>query len=101
MDKTEPKTETNIPNGLSSELLAAIKHEWTGFDKFKMEYTNRAKKHFGSGWLWLIIQREGNLEIADGHDAENPLSHGQYGILTIDVWYVMKYRTHHKKNVYT
>eukprot|EP01084_Bolivina_argentea_P232254 391483_1 len=84
MDNT--KSDSKLPNELSNELLQAMTREWTGYDKFKIEFTNRAKKHFGSGWLWLIVQREGNLEIADGHDAENPLSHGEFPLLTIDIW---------------
>ena len=48
----------------------------------------RAVAHFGSGWLWLVqnAAQGGRLEIADGHDAANPLTQGLKPLLTIDVW---------------
>eukprot|EP01084_Bolivina_argentea_P135899 239398_1 len=56
-EETEQKTEENKDKsvyGISDSLLKSIKRVFGSFDKFKKEFTNRAKKHFGSGWLWLV-----------------------------------------------
>ena len=41
---------------------------------------------FGSGWAWLSVGKEGNLEVSKTPNAENPWVHGATPILTCDVW---------------
>uniref|UniRef100_A0A0A9ZGJ1 superoxide dismutase n=1 Tax=Lygus hesperus TaxID=30085 RepID=A0A0A9ZGJ1_LYGHE len=45
-----------------------------------------ATSHFGSGWAWLIINKDGKLEVKGYHDADTPIANGEVPLLTIDVW---------------
>ena len=41
---------------------------------------------FGSGWAWLVLNKDGKLEVTKTPNADLPLAHGQKALLTIDVW---------------
>jgi Fe-Mn family superoxide dismutase len=41
---------------------------------------------FGSGWAWLVINSNNELEIMNESNAGNPLKNGLKPILTFDVW---------------
>ena len=54
----------------------------TFFDKF----IEAATKNFGSGWTWLVQLPNGNLEIQNTQNANNPLTSNFKPLLTVDVW---------------
>ena len=41
---------------------------------------------FGSGWAWLVVNGEGDLEITKTPNQDNPLTAGLVPILGVDVW---------------
>ena len=41
---------------------------------------------FGSGWAWLVVNGEGNLEVAKTPNQDSPVTQGLVPILGIDVW---------------
>ncbi|MGK5090501.1 superoxide dismutase [Deltaproteobacteria bacterium TL4] len=87
-----PKGEVRGPSGA---LASAIDKKFGSLDKFKELFTAKAGGHFGSGWAWLVVNRENELEITDTHDQVCPLSLGQKPLLTIDVWehaYYLKFK---------
>lgn len=75
------------PGGSTPEgaLLEAVKRDLGGFESAKRELADAASSHFGSGWVWLVLD-EGHLRVVDTHDAMNPLRDGATPLLTIDVW---------------
>lgn len=77
-----PKGDHN----LSSDLELAIESHFESFDKFKEEFTNSANSHFGSGWTWLVKDRNGKLEILSTVNAHNPIRDGKKPLLTCDLW---------------
>jgi Fe-Mn family superoxide dismutase len=41
---------------------------------------------FGVGWIWLVVNQNGEIEIVAKNDAGNPLRNGLIPLLTCDVW---------------
>eukprot|EP01122_Echinamoeba_exundans_P006477 TRINITY_DN1833_c1_g1_i1.p1 TRINITY_DN1833_c1_g1~~TRINITY_DN1833_c1_g1_i1.p1 ORF type:complete len:214 (+),score=63.18 TRINITY_DN1833_c1_g1_i1:66-644(+) len=79
----------------TGKLLEAINKSFGSFDEFKKQFTDAAVNHFGSGWAWLVRDENNHLSIWQGHDAENPATHGKVPVLTCDVWehaYYIDYR---------
>ncbi len=67
-------------------LKVAIETEFGSFEQFKVDFTKAATTLFGSGWAWLVKNKEGKLEIIQESNAGNPLRSGLTPILTCDVW---------------
>ena len=90
------------PNGggsPSGALANAIDSDLGGFDKFKEEFEKAAKTRFGSGWAWLIVNKNGKLEVTSTPNQDNtlmPVADVQgTPILGLDVWehaYYLKYQ---------
>lgn len=85
--------EHNAPEG---ELLSAIDDAFGSFEGFKERFEEAAKSVFGSGWTWLIHDRDGRLDIITTSDAETPASDPLLkALLTVDMWehaYYIDYR---------
>ena len=72
----------------------AIKRHFGSFDQFQADFSNAATLLFGSGWTWLVANRDG-LEIITTPNQDSPLSQGKLPILGLDVWehaYYLKYQ---------
>ncbi|MRJ07362.1 superoxide dismutase [Ornithobacterium rhinotracheale] len=89
------------PNGggePKGELAEAIKEKFGSFDKFKEEFSNKAKTQFGSGWAWLCVYKGGKVDVCSTANQDNPLMPNGCGgtpILGLDVWehaYYLKYQ---------
>jgi Fe-Mn family superoxide dismutase len=69
----------------TGKLLDMIETQFQGFDNFKKELSQAAMTQFGSGWAWLV-QDKNQLKIVKTANAEVPLTQGLKPLLTIDVW---------------
>ena len=79
----------------SGKLADAINTAFGGFDKFKEQFEAAGIGRFGSGWAWLILNKEGKLAIASSPNQDNPIMDGNKPILGCDVWehaYYLKYQ---------
>ncbi|MPT47045.1 MAG: superoxide dismutase [Sphingobium sp.] len=83
----------------SPQLLAAITAKWGSLDAFKKEFQDAGLKRFGSGWVWLIRDAQGNLAITSTPNQDNPLMDVAEvkgtPLLGNDVWehaYYLKYQ---------
>ncbi len=81
----------------SGELAEAIKKAYGSFDDFKQTFNTTAVGNFGSGWTWLVKNKDGSVEIVNTDDADTPIAHGkgQTPLLTVDMWehaYYIDYR---------
>jgi Fe-Mn family superoxide dismutase len=71
----------------SEALQDAIDDSFGSFEDFQAEFSTAAKGVFGSGWAWLAINAEGELEVMSTPNQDNPLMKGNYiPILGLDVW---------------
>ncbi|HEY9877029.1 MAG TPA: superoxide dismutase [Leptolyngbyaceae cyanobacterium] len=69
----------------SGDLAQKIESDLGGFDKFAEAFKNAGATQFGSGWAWLVLEN-GTLKVTKTPNADNPLTHGQVPLLTMDVW---------------
>ncbi len=78
------------------ELARALKSTFGSIDDFRKSFTEKAAGLFGSGWAWLVVQKDGKLAIVQTGNADTPIREGvDRPILTCDVWehaYYIDYR---------
>ena len=85
-------------------LAEALNKSFGGFKGFSEKFSNAAVTLFGSGWAWLVKNKDGSLGIEQTGNAGNPLTKGQTPLLTCDVWehaYYIDYRNARAKYVET
>jgi superoxide dismutase, Fe-Mn family len=70
----------------SGDLAAAIDSTFGSFDAFKEKFAAAAATRFGSGWAWLVVNKNGGLEVTSTANQDSPLMNGQTPILGLDVW---------------
>lgn len=75
--------ENNVPTGRIAEL---IDRQFGSFEAFKAEFEKKGTTLFGSGWVWLSADLEGQLYITQEINAGNPVTKGLTPLLTFDVW---------------
>lgn len=76
-------------------LIMEIEQTFDSLDKFKEEFSNNAKKHFGSGWTWLARDTENKLKVYSLPNQDSPLSLQHTPIMGLDLWehaYYLKYQ---------
>lgn len=89
------ETLTPSPVKMPASLEERITKEFGSVEKFKEDFTKAAVGLFGSGWAWLVSDKDGRLSIVQESNAGNPMTHGLKPILTVDVWehaYYIDYR---------
>lgn len=77
------------PNGggaPTGKLAEAINNAFDSFENFKEKFSAASISLFGSGWTWLVKDKEGKLEIIQENNAGNPLKNGHTPLFTCDVW---------------
>ncbi len=77
------------PNGggePTGELADKIKADFGSFGDFADAFKKAGATQFGSGWAWLVLNKDGKLEVKKTPNAECPLTDGHTPLLTMDVW---------------
>lgn len=81
------------------EVLKQIKKDFKTYGEFKNKFEEVAKERFGSGWVWLVLNKRNTLKIVSTPNQDNPLMNivkdGGYPILGLDLWehaYYLKYK---------
>jgi len=86
------------PNGggePTGDLASAIQQTFGSFDAFKTAFNDAGAKRFGSGWVWLVLDTSGKLQIISTANQDSPLMDGLYPVMGNDVWehaYYLKYQ---------
>ncbi|MGB1963693.1 MAG: superoxide dismutase [Candidatus Puniceispirillales bacterium] len=76
------------PSGqaMPSELESALTENFGSVDAFKTEFSAAGAGQFGSGWCWLVKDKDGSLKVTKTENGVNPLCFGQTALLGCDVW---------------
>ncbi|KTC94558.1 superoxide dismutase [Legionella erythra] len=86
------------PNGggePKGRLADLINKKFGSFSAFKEQFSQAAITTFGSGWAWLVQDKDGELKITSTSNANTPMTEGLNALLTCDVWehaYYIDYR---------
>ncbi len=90
------------PNGggdPSGPIGAALEREFGGMDAFRTAFVETGMKQFGTGWVWLLADRD-RLLVEATPDADLPLTQGRVALCCADVWehaYYLDYRNERKR----
>lgn len=79
----------------TNTLAEAINEEFGSFDAFKTRFEETGMKHFGSGWVFLVVNRDGKPEIISLPNQDSVLFIGKPGLICNDLWehsYYLKYQ---------
>jgi Fe-Mn family superoxide dismutase len=71
------------PSGAVADRINA---SFGSFDACRKEFATAAATQFGSGWAWLVQDRDGKLLVMKTANADTPVVQGLRPLLTLDVW---------------
>jgi len=86
------------PNGggePTGPIADVINSNFGDFETFKKRFNEAGVKRFGSGWVWLVLTRDGKFEIMSTANQDNPMMEGHYPIFGNDVWEHAYYLRYH------
>jgi len=72
--------------GMPGALEKALTENFGSVDKFKEAFAAAGAGQFGSGWAWLVKDKDGSLKVTKTENGVNPLCFGQTALLGCDVW---------------
>jgi Fe-Mn family superoxide dismutase len=87
-----------VPAKLSksrASVIEAIEKKFSSLEKFKEVFSNTALSQFGSGWAWLVVEKNKQLKILSTANQDTPVSKSLTPIMNLDVWehaYYLKYQ---------
>ena len=76
-------------------VRAAIDRDLGGFDAMKTEFNRLGTSQFGSGWVFVTVDRAGTLALTNRPNQDTPLMEGGRVLMGNDVWehaYYLKYQ---------
>ena len=80
-------------------LGKAIDAKFGSFDAFKEEFKKASITRFGSGWAWLVVQKDGSVAVSSTPNQDNPLMDVAdvkgFPVIGLDVWehaYYLKFQ---------
>jgi len=80
-------------------LSKAIDAKFGSFDAFKEEFKKAGLTRFGSGWAWLVAQKDGSVAVSSTPNQDNPLMDVAdvkgFPVIGLDVWehaYYLKFQ---------
>ena len=70
----------------SGKVLEALEKSFGGYEKFREQFLATSASQFGSGWGWLVQEKDGSHAVMKTANAELPQIHGKRPLMTVDVW---------------
>ncbi len=80
---------------MNQELKNEVKQTFGSVDRLIRQMSELAKSRFGSGWVWLARDQDGNLQTYSLPNQDSPYTLGHEPVFNIDLWehaYYLKYQ---------
>jgi superoxide dismutase, Fe-Mn family len=81
----------------SGDLAAAINSTFGSSANMVTAFTAQAMGRFGSGWAWLVIDKDKKLAVMNTPYQDTPLEAGARAIIGLDVWEHAYYLKHQNR----
>jgi len=81
----------------TSQIANEINNTYGNLENFKMEFGKAAMSRFGSGWAWLLLDKNKNLTIVSTPNQDSPVAEGLVPLLALDVWEHAYYLMHQNR----
>ncbi|HEX4199263.1 MAG TPA: superoxide dismutase [Caulobacteraceae bacterium] len=79
----------------AGDLGKAIDAAFGGLDELKKTFVSEGAAHFGSGWVWLVADKDGGLKVQSTHDADDTvLQTDLTPLIVCDLWEHAYYLDH-------
>ncbi len=87
-------TNANPDPNPKGALGHALERDFGSYENFQLQFVEKAKAHFGSGWAWLSADdrfdekgsRQRKLLIHTTLEHETPLNRGLFPLFVVDLW---------------
>jgi superoxide dismutase, Fe-Mn family len=89
-----PAQGARQPDG---DLNAAIQRDFGGMDTMQGRFNEAGTRVFGSGWVFVTVDREGKLAIEGKPNQDTPLMEGKRVLFGNDVWEHAYYLTYQNR----
>lgn len=89
-------------NSLRGPFAEIIKKNFGSILFFKHSFFKAIESFFGVGWIWLVLNKNGVMEIVSESDAGNPMRNGLIPLLTCDIWehaYYLDYQDNYSEYI--
>jgi len=91
--KVQP-ADYQVEKRINPSLLSLIQEKFTNLERLKRGLVKSALQVRGSGWTWLVLNKNGKLEIINTENQDGPWALHLQPLIAIDVWehaYVIDY----------
>ena len=88
---------TDKKKSIPTPFIEIINKHFLSFDNFKNEFINMATELKGSGYTFLVLDKNNKLRIINTSNQDTPYYYGFIPIMTIDVWEHAYYLKHYNK----
>ena len=73
-------------NKPSGKLLNAINNKYGSYENFKQQFRKKALELKGSGFVFLVSDKDGNIDIMLLSNQDNPYMYNLIPLLNLDMW---------------
>jgi Fe-Mn family superoxide dismutase len=79
------------------DLAAAIERDFGGLAKLQEQFNAAGVRLFGSGWVFVTADADGNLAIVSKPNQDTPLMEGRRALIGNDIWEHAYYLTYQNR----
>lgn len=90
-------TLTNKKKNIPTPFIEIINKTFISYDNFQKEFIDMALNVKGSGYTFLVLDKNNKLKIINTSNQDTPYYYGFTPIMTIDVWEHSYYLKHYNK----